>query len=199
MRRAARLAAALARGAAGASEGLAAWRVGAPACAPPNGLAAAAAHARVLHVGAPRLLLPSAAAAAACAAAARPALPCTAVRLLRTSAAASSAAPDAAAAAAAPDASEPAPWRLVGRVDKPFTLKPKDSFAVVQAGPHQFKVTIDDLIYVEKMKGVDINDKARAAASLQAPPAGHWAQCMRTQNPAAACLCMQRSRAAATR
>jgi ribosomal protein L21 len=177
MRRAARLAAALARGAACAGEGVAAWRAGAPSCAPSSGLAAAAAHASALHAGAPRTLLPPAAAASASVAAAgRPALPCTAVRLLRTSAAAPSAAPEAAADVAALDASEPAPWRLVGRVEQPFTLKPKDAFAVVQAGPHQFKVTIDDLIYVEKMHGVDINDKARDAAWLPALPAGRCAQ-----------------------
>jgi len=34
-----------------------------------------------------------------------------------------------------------------------------DVFAVVQAGPHQFKVACDDLIYVEKLRGADVHDK----------------------------------------
>ena len=29
----------------------------------------------------------------------------------------------------------------------------------LQAGPHQFKVSPDDVIYTEKLKGVDVNDK----------------------------------------
>jgi hypothetical protein len=152
MRRAARLAAALARGAAGAGE-LACWPASAaPSAAACRGLAAAA----LRPLPAAASLLPRAAAAAA---ASRPSLP-SASRLLGTAAPA-----PAAASAGAPAAEEPAPWRLVGRVDKPFTLQPKDAFAVVQAGPHQFKVTVDDLIYVEKMHGVDINDKARVFAA----------------------------------
>jgi hypothetical protein len=49
----------------------------------------------------------------------------------------------------------------VGRVEGPFTVLPRDVFAVVQAGSYQFKVTLDDLITVEKVKGVDINDKVQ--------------------------------------
>jgi len=52
-------------------------------------------------------------------------------------------------------------YTRVDRVEGPFTVSPRDVFAIVQAGPHQFKVTLDDVIYVEKVKGVDINDKAR--------------------------------------
>jgi Ribosomal prokaryotic L21 protein len=74
----------------------------------------------------------------------------------------------ASAAGGSGDASAPAAWveppplyTRVGRVEGPFTVSPRDVFAIVQAGPHQFKVTLDDVIYVEKVKGVDINDKAR--------------------------------------
>ena len=59
----------------------------------------------------------------------------------------------------------PACYTRVGRVEGPFAVPPQDVFAVVQAGSYQFKVTLDDLITVEKVKGVDINDKARAADS----------------------------------
>ena len=58
----------------------------------------------------------------------------------------------------------PACYTRVGRVEGPFTVPPRDVFAVVQAGSYQFKVTLDDLITVEKVKGVDINDKARVHA-----------------------------------
>ena len=65
----------------------------------------------------------------------------------------------------APAAAAEAPppfYAPAGRVEAPYKLQPRDVFAVVQAGTHQFKVTIDDLIYVEKLSGVDVNDKVRA-------------------------------------
>ncbi len=34
----------------------------------------------------------------------------------------------------------------------------KKVFAVVEVGPTQFKVTPDDLLVTEKLKGVDVND-----------------------------------------
>ena len=67
----------------------------------------------------------------------------------------------------APAAAEPPPfYALVGRVTAPFKAQPRDVFAVVQAGSHQFKVTVDDLIYVERVADVDVNDKARARLRL---------------------------------
>jgi ribosomal protein L21 len=150
MRRAAGLARALA--CAGGGRLSAALQPAAAPAAAAAWLASAAAAQRALHSAAP--LLPPAAAAAA--GAGRPGTP-SGSRLLRTAGASPAAAP---AASAAPIA-VPEPWRLVGRVEKPFPPQSRDVFAVVQAGPHQFKVTLDDLIYVEKMHGVDINDKAR--------------------------------------
>lgn len=53
-------------------------------------------------------------------------------------------------------------FRLIGRLDpgKTYQVPAKDVFAVIEVGPHQFKVTTDDLIYVEKID-LNINDKAR--------------------------------------
>jgi len=154
MRRAAGLAKALARAGAAGRTLSAAWPPAAAPCAALACLGPAAAAQRALHAGAP--LLPPAAAAAA--ADSRPGSQAGS-RSLRTSGAAAAAQPAAHAPIAVPE-----PWRLVGRVDKPFAAQSRDIFAVVQAGPHQFKVTVDDLIYVEKMHGVDINDKARTHA-----------------------------------
>lgn len=55
-------------------------------------------------------------------------------------------------------------YKVIGRVEdgKAYEVPRKDVFAVVEVGPHQFKVTTDDLIYVEKLGDVDINDKARS-------------------------------------
>lgn len=54
-------------------------------------------------------------------------------------------------------------YKVIGRLElgKAFQVAKKDLFAVVEVGPHQFKVTTDDLIYVEKLGDVDINDKVR--------------------------------------
>jgi len=38
-------------------------------------------------------------------------------------------------------------------------VTPKPVFAVVELGPTQFKVTPDDLVYSEKLKGVDVGDE----------------------------------------
>lgn len=38
-------------------------------------------------------------------------------------------------------------------------IKQQGAFAVVQVGSHQFKVTPGDMIYTEKLKHADINDK----------------------------------------
>ena len=58
-------------------------------------------------------------------------------------------------------------YRPIGRVEGPYTIQPKDIFAVVEVGPHQFKVTVDDLIYVEKLGELDVNDKARIIFLIQ--------------------------------
>ena len=46
-----------------------------------------------------------------------------------------------------------------GRITGPYIVKPKAVFAVVELGPTQFKVTPDDLVYSEKLKGVDVGDQ----------------------------------------
>eukprot|EP00959_Pyramimonas_sp_CCMP1952_P299694 6268451-Pyramimonas_sp.AAC.1 len=40
-----------------------------------------------------------------------------------------------------------------------YVVPQKEVFAVVQIGAHQHKVTTDDVIYVEKLKNVDVHDK----------------------------------------
>jgi len=47
-----------------------------------------------------------------------------------------------------------------------YIVPPRNLFAVVAVGPHQFKVTTDDVIYVEKLKTVDVNDKVVLPAVL---------------------------------
>ena len=59
-------------------------------------------------------------------------------------------------------------YRQIGRVEGPYTIAPKDVFAVVEVGSHQFKVTVDDLIYVEKLGMLDVNDKARECVGCSA-------------------------------
>ena len=46
----------------------------------------------------------------------------------------------------------------MGRITGPYSIKPQLAFAVVQLGPKQYKVTADDVIFVDKLKDVDIND-----------------------------------------
>ncbi len=46
-----------------------------------------------------------------------------------------------------------------GRITGPYVVTPKPVFAVVELGPTQFKVTPDDLVYSEKLKGVDVGDE----------------------------------------
>jgi len=40
-----------------------------------------------------------------------------------------------------------------------YLVPPKEVFAVVQIGAHQHKVTTDDVIFIEKLKNADVNDK----------------------------------------
>lgn len=46
-----------------------------------------------------------------------------------------------------------------GRVIGPYTVARQPAFAVVELGPTQYKVSPDDLVYTEKLKGVDVNEK----------------------------------------
>ena len=46
-----------------------------------------------------------------------------------------------------------------GRVTGPFSVPRQPVFAVVELGPTQYKVTPDDLVYTEKLRGVDVNEK----------------------------------------
>mmetsp|Transcript_14312 Transcript_14312/g.36206 ORF Transcript_14312/g.36206 Transcript_14312/m.36206 type:complete len:245 (+) Transcript_14312:85-819(+) len=52
----------------------------------------------------------------------------------------------------------------IGSIEGPYeppSSEDKKFFAVVEVGAQQFKVTADDLIFTEKLKGVDVNDKVR--------------------------------------
>ena len=51
--------------------------------------------------------------------------------------------------------------RLEDRITAPYTVSPQPVFAVIEVSGSQYKVTPDDLIVTEKLKGVDINDKVR--------------------------------------
>lgn len=52
----------------------------------------------------------------------------------------------------------PPQYENLGKVAGPFTVEPQAAFAVVEVGGTQYKVTPDDLIYSEKLGGVDVND-----------------------------------------
>ena len=60
--------------------------------------------------------------------------------------------------------SEPVDWdppqyHRSGSVEGKYTVTRKPVFAVVEVGATQFKVSPDDLIWSEKLKGVTVNDK----------------------------------------
>ena len=55
--------------------------------------------------------------------------------------------------------SHTAAFSAAGRVTGPFSVTRQPAFAIVELGPTQYKVTPDDLVYTEKLKGVDVNDK----------------------------------------
>ena len=60
-----------------------------------------------------------------------------------------------------PYTAEPESFRNVGRpATLPVAVSEKEVFAVVQVGSLQFRVTPDDLIFVEKLNGCSVNDKA---------------------------------------
>lgn len=46
-----------------------------------------------------------------------------------------------------------------GRITCPYSVPRQPVFAVVELGPTQYKVSPDDLVYTEKLKGVDVNEK----------------------------------------
>lgn len=59
---------------------------------------------------------------------------------------------------ATPPADLPPQYSVVGRVASQYSVAPKRVFAVVEVGGCQFKVTPDDVIVTEKLRGVDVND-----------------------------------------
>ncbi|EFJ28153.1 hypothetical protein SELMODRAFT_410329 [Selaginella moellendorffii] len=52
-------------------------------------------------------------------------------------------------------------YTVVGRlvVDKPLAIPRQDAFAVFQIGAKQFKVTPGDVLYIERLKCANVNDK----------------------------------------
>jgi large subunit ribosomal protein L21 len=50
---------------------------------------------------------------------------------------------------------------LDDKVDGPYKVEPKPVFAVVEISGTQYKVTPDDVVITEKIRGVDVNDKLR--------------------------------------
>eukprot|EP00898_Chlorokybus_atmophyticus_P007918 jgi/Chlat1/8127/Chrsp75S07576 len=67
-------------------------------------------------------------------------------------------------AAAANDGASgfPRQYEVVGRIAQAqYRVQQQQAFAVVEVGPHQFKVTPDDVVYTEKLKGVEVNDKVK--------------------------------------
>ena len=58
-----------------------------------------------------------------------------------------------------PEDDTPPQYTNSGRVEEAYTLERTPVFAVVEVGPTQHKVSVDDLVFAEKLKGVDINDK----------------------------------------
>ena len=50
-------------------------------------------------------------------------------------------------------------YSFIARTTGPYSVKRKAVFAVVELGPTQFKVAPDDLVYSEKLNGVDVGDK----------------------------------------
>ncbi|KAK9822165.1 hypothetical protein WJX81_003172 [Elliptochloris bilobata] len=53
----------------------------------------------------------------------------------------------------------PPQFERIGRVDGRYSVKRTPQFAIVELGPAQYKVSPDDLVISEKLKGVDVNDR----------------------------------------
>jgi large subunit ribosomal protein L21 len=59
---------------------------------------------------------------------------------------------------ALPKLREPPPLRLIGKITGPYAVSRQAAFAVMQSSSAQFKVTADDIIYHNKIPGVQVND-----------------------------------------
>lgn len=57
-----------------------------------------------------------------------------------------------------PEVPTPDLFSVVGSITAPYTLRPEKVFAVVELGGTQFKVTTDDVIFVNQLPGMDVND-----------------------------------------
>lgn len=57
------------------------------------------------------------------------------------------------------DSLVPVQYRRLAKINEKYRVLEKDVFAVVEVGATQFKVTPEDLIYTQKLKGMDVNDK----------------------------------------
>ncbi|MEW5309233.1 MAG: hypothetical protein WDW38_001134 [Sanguina aurantia] len=57
-----------------------------------------------------------------------------------------------------PEVPKPDLFSVVGSITAPYNLRPEKVFAVVELGGTQFKVTTDDVIFVNQLPGMDVND-----------------------------------------
>ena len=57
-----------------------------------------------------------------------------------------------------PQAPKPDEYLRVGRVTGPYRLELQPLFAAVEIAGTQFKVTVDDIIFINQLPGCDIND-----------------------------------------
>lgn len=57
-------------------------------------------------------------------------------------------------------------YTVIDRVSSTYQVQRKRVFAVVEVGGTQFKITPDDVIVTEKLRGVDVNDKLRLSRVL---------------------------------
>lgn len=57
-----------------------------------------------------------------------------------------------------PVVERPAEYKVVGSITSRYSLQPEGTFAVVQLAGTQFKVTQDDIVFVNQLPHVDVND-----------------------------------------
>ncbi|GAX80626.1 hypothetical protein CEUSTIGMA_g8061.t1 [Chlamydomonas eustigma] len=57
-----------------------------------------------------------------------------------------------------PEVPKPEPFRRVGVIKGQYNLELQNVFAVVEAGGTQFKVTTDDVFFVNYLRGAEVND-----------------------------------------
>lgn len=50
-------------------------------------------------------------------------------------------------------------FERTGAITEAYEPRPVDAFAVVFLMGHQYKVTVDDLVFVDRMDGVEVNDE----------------------------------------